>query len=251
MAGQSLVYGNWVSKRLLYIFGIPSVIMGALSIVVPLLIVPALVFLFCFLYFIYARYMFSPSGGNVQLRVQDLVLEHLEWGGTGKVIDIGCGNGRLSIEVAKKFPDAEVTGIDYWGGVWEYGKAICDQNAAIEGVSSHVKFERASAVSLPFDDDSFDVVVSNLVFHEIHSISDKKDLIAEALRVLRKGGTFVIQDLFLWKRIYGEVDELLATIRGWGLEDVHFERTCEKEFIPRALKLPFMVGTVGLLHGTK
>jgi SAM-dependent methyltransferase len=248
---QSPTYGNWVSKRLLGIFGLSSVTIGAASIVFPILIFPTLIFLSCFLYFVYARYRFSPSGGNVQRRVQDLVLEHLDWDGIGKVIDIGCGDGRLSIEIAKKYPNAEVIGIDYWGGMWEYGKAMCERNAAIEGVSSHVRFQRASAISLPFDSDSFDVVVSNLVFHEIHTLSDKKDAILEALRVLRKGGTFVLQDLLLWKRVYGEIDELLATIRSWGLENVQFEPTRERKFIPKALKLPFMLGTVGLLYGTK
>ena len=251
LAGQTPMYGNWVSKRLLFISGLPSVAIGALSIVFPILIIPTLIFLSCFLYFAYARYRFSPSGGNVQRRVQDLVLEHLDWEGIGKVIDIGCGNGPLSIEIAKKHPNAEVIGIDYWGGVWEYGKAICERNAAIEGTSSRVRFQRASAISLPFDSETFDVVVSNLVFHEIHGLSDKKDAIFEALRVLRKGGKFVLQDLFLWKRIYGEIDELLATMRSWGLKNVQFEPTCEKEFIPKALKLPFMLGTVGLLYGIK
>ncbi len=241
---QSPMYGNWVSKRLLYIFGLASVAIGVLSIVFSILIIPTLIFLSCFLYFVYARYRFSPSGCNVQRRVQDLVLEHLDWDGIGKVIDIGCGNGRLSIEIAKKYSNAEVIGIDYWGGMWEYGKAICERNAAIEGISSHMRFQRASAISLPFDSDTFDVVVSNLVFHEIHSLSDKKDAIFEALRVLKKGGTFVLQDLFLWKRIYGEIDELLARIRSWGLKDVQFEPTCEKEVIPKALKLSFMLGTM-------
>ncbi|NHJ14378.1 MAG: class I SAM-dependent methyltransferase, partial [Candidatus Thorarchaeota archaeon] len=238
---QRPMYGNWVSKRLLYIFGLPSVAIGALSIVFSILIIPTLIFLSCFLYFVYAHYRFSPSGGNVQRRVQDLVLEHLDWDGVGKVIDIGCGNGRLSIEIAKKYSNAEVIGIDYWGGMWEYGKAICERNAVIEGISSRVRFQRASAISLPFDSDIFDVVVSNLVFHEIRSISDKKDAIFEALRVLRKGGMFVLQDLFLWKRIYGEIDELLATMRSWGLKNVQFEPTCEKDFIPKALKLSFML----------
>jgi SAM-dependent methyltransferase len=248
---QKPMYGNWVSMKLLYIFGLPSVAFGLLSFVLLALIIPTLIFLCCFLYFVYARYRFSPRGGNIQRRVQELVLEHLDWEGEGKVIDIGCGNGPISIEIAKKYSNAEVIGIDYWGGHWEYGKAACERNATIEGVSDRVRFQRASAVSLPFEPDTFDVVVSNLVFHEIHSISDKKDAIFEALRVLRKGGTFVLQDLFLWKRIYGEIDDLLDTIRSWGPKSVEFEPTCEKEFIPRALKLPFMLGTMGLLYGIK
>ena len=95
------------------------------------------------------------------------------------------------------------------------------------------------------------MAVSNLVFHEVKSSRDKKDVIKEALRVVTKGGWFVFQDLFLWKRVYGEVDDLLETIRSWGIETVEFVDTSVWDFIPKALKLPFMLGTVGILYGRK
>ena len=79
----------------------------------------------------------------------------------------------------------------------------------------------------------------------------KKKLIKEALRVVKKGGWFALQDLFLWKRVYGEVDDLLETIRSWGIETVEFVDTSDSDFIPNALKLPFMLGTVGILYGRK
>ena len=250
-AKQRPDYGNWVSKRLLYIFGIPSIALGALSLVFPILVVPTFIMVLCFLYFAYARYVFSPRGGNIQKRVQDLVLEHLDWEGRGRVIDIGCGSGPLAIGIAKRYPDSEIVGIDYWGNKWEYSKELCERNAELEGVSTRTFFQRASASSLPFDPETFDVAVSNLVFHEVKGIADKRDAIRESLRIVRKGGTFVFQDLFLWKRLYGEVNELLDTIKSWGIERVEFIPTNDSEFIPRALKLPFMLGTIGILHGRK
>jgi ubiquinone/menaquinone biosynthesis C-methylase UbiE len=104
---------------------------------------------------------------------------------------------------------------------------------------------------LPFADGAFDVAVSNLTFHEVSDIKDKKDAIKEALRVVKKGGRFSFQDLFLWKTVYGEVDDLLETVRSWGIENVEFVNTSDSEFITKALKLPFMVGTIGILHGKK
>jgi hypothetical protein len=95
------------------------------------------------------------------------------------------------------------------------------------------------------------MVVSNLVFHNVMGVRDKSLLIREALRVVKKGGPFVFQDLFLWKRVYGEVDELVEAIRSWGIETVEFVDTSDSDFIPTALKLPFMVGTVGILHGRR
>ena len=68
---------------------------------------------------------------------------------------------------------------------------------------------------------------------------------------VRKGGKFVFQDLFELKKLYGETDDLLKTITGWGISNVNYVRTGDSDFIPRALKLPFMVGAIGIIHGTK
>ncbi len=66
----------------------------------------AVIFLLCCFYFAYARYLFSARGGNTQARIQGLVLDQLEvWGGAGKVLDIGCGSGPLTIWIAKGYPE--------------------------------------------------------------------------------------------------------------------------------------------------
>jgi len=245
-------YGNWVSTRLVIVPGVLSLLFGGLAFLLPVLGVVAVFFFVCFLYFAYARYLFSPRGGNIQTRVQDLVLDYLMgWDGIGKALDVGCGNGPLTILITKRYPQAEAIGIDYWGTAWEYSKGVCDRNAAIEGVAERVTFERASASLLPFDDEVFDVVVSNLVFHEVRDVRDKNELLKEALRVVKKGGWFVFQDLFLWKQVYGKVDDLLEVIRGWGIETVELVDTSATDFIPKLLKLPFMLGTVGILYGRK
>ena len=248
---DELSYGNWVSVKLVYIPAVIALLFLGLSILFPLFIIGAAIFLFPFVYFAYARYRFSSGGGDIQARIQNLVLDYLDWDGEGKALDIGCGNAPLTISIAKRYPNAEITGIDYWGGTWGYSKGICEMNAEIEGVLQRVTFERASASSLPFDDEAFDLAVSNLVFHEVKGTRDKRDVIREALRVVRKGGSFVFQDLFLWKILYGEVDDLLETMRSWGIERVEFVDTSVCDFIPKALKLPFMVGTIGILHGRK
>jgi ubiquinone/menaquinone biosynthesis C-methylase UbiE len=244
-------YGNWVSTRLVYVPLIVSLIFMGLSIIFPFLIVAAALFLFVFLYFAYARYLFSPLGGNVQDQVRGLVLSNLDWNGEGQILDIGCGSASLTIELAKKYKKARIIGIDYWGKQWEYSKTVCEKNAEIEGVAERVAFQKASAAALPFENDSFDAVVSNLVFHEVSGVQDKKELIREALRVTKKGGKFVFQDLFLWKRIYGEPNELIEAVRSWGIKNVEFIKTSNSAFIPKVLKLPFMVGTIGMIVGEK
>jgi SAM-dependent methyltransferase len=223
----------------------------ALSLVSLIFVVGAIPFLLLFAYFAYARYVFSPRGGNLEARIRNLVLEHLHWDGEGKGLDIGCGNAPVAIELAKRYPGAHLTGIDYWGGMWEYSKAICERNAQIEGVAERVSFQKASAAAIPFEDEYFDAVISNLVFHEVSDVKDKRELIREALRVVKKGGAFAFQDLFLLKRRFGDINDLIAMIRNWDVEDVAFADTSDSEFIPKALRLPFMVGRIGIIYGKK
>jgi SAM-dependent methyltransferase len=244
-------YGNWVSKKLIYVPGMVGLIFLALSLMFSPLIILAVLFLLVSAYFVYARYLFSPSGGNVQEKVRDLVLLNLDWDGAGQVLDIGCGSGALAMAIAKKYGEARVIGIDYWGKQWEYSKNLCERNAEIEGVAGRVSFQKGSAAALPFDDESMDAAVSNLVFHEVGGVKDKRVLIQEALRVVRKGGVFVFQDLFLWKRIYGDSDELIEALRSRGVSEVELMDTSHSDFIPKILKLPFMVGTIGIIVGEK
>ena len=118
-------------------------------------------------------------------------------------------------------------------------------------MADRVAFQKANAVDLPFDDGSFDAAVSNFVFHEVRDAKDKRDVLKEALRVVRRGGKFAFQDLFLVKRLYGDMDDLLDQIKRWGIQDVEFVNTSDTGFAPTALKLPFMIGSVGIIRGTK
>lgn len=263
---KQINYGNWVSTKIIYSFFILFLLSGLLLLLTSLSIFPGgylqaalkgilfiffVIFLICSLYFVYSRYLFSPQGRGIQNKIVDLLISYIHWNGNGTVLDIGCGSGALSIKIAKKYKKANVTGIDYWGGIWEYSKIRCEDNARAEGVMDRLTFQRASASSLPFKDESFDLVVSNLVFHEVKDVKNKYDIIKESLRVLKKGGTFVFQDLFLIKKVFGSVDNLLEALKSWGIEDVKFVNTSKSEFIPNALKLPFMVGTIAIIYGVK
>ena len=75
---------------------------------------------------------------------------------------------------------------------------------------SNVSFRRGDATHLDFPDESFDAVVSNYVYHNIPG--DRQALLLETLRVLKKGGTFAIHDIFS-KSKYGDLSDV-----GFGCE---------------------------------
>jgi SAM-dependent methyltransferase len=244
-------YGNWVSKYVLYLCAVTTLFLIGLSVLFRPFIIGVVLCIIPLIYFVYSYYEFSAKGGDLQSKIRRLILEHVSPDMEGRAIDIGCGNGALAIQVAKKYCSMQVIGIDYWSSRWDYSKRACEKNASIEGVGERTTFQKASASALPFGDEHFDLAISNFVFHEVADSQNKREVIREALRVLKKGGTFAFQDLFRVKKLYGEIDDLLEAIRGYGISEVNFVNTGNSDFIPKALRLPFMLGSIGIIYGTK
>ena len=207
---EKIEYANWISKKIPMVGGILTILLGAGAVLSLILARRVTIAFFVFLvlaiiccadtvYMAAARTALSYRGGNVQSKVLDNVLSYLDvlhWDGNGKLLDIGCGSGALSIKAAKKYSFAAVTGMDYWGAEWDYSKALCENNARLEGVTDRIHFQKGDAANLDFADASFVAEISNFVFHEVRSQPDKLTLIREALRVLKPGGVFVFEDIF-------------------------------------------------------
>ena len=198
------------------------------------------------------RVIFDFSSGGLMGEIHQYLIDHLDWNGKGTLLDIGCGAGALTIRCACRFPDAKITGMDYWGPEWSYAKEQCEQNAAIEWVQNRVSFQKGDAAHLDFPDEFFDAVVSNFVFHEVRSEKDKRKVVQEALRVLKKGGSFSLQDLFSQEKLYGNMEEFTEGLRQEGFQEVHYIPFIERErWIPRYVQAPWMLYGVGLLYGKK
>ncbi|MBC8274732.1 MAG: class I SAM-dependent methyltransferase [Chloroflexi bacterium] len=144
------------------------------------------------------------------------------WHGKGRVLDIGTGLGRVAIEVAKRFSEAEVIGVDTWTkkwGVWGMTKAGAERNARIEAVSGRCTFQNGNALNLPFKEGEFQLVVSSFVFHEI-SVPDRTVLLEEVVRVLAPGGIFLICDFFPRGYRVENIPELRQKVERLGAKEV-------------------------------
>lgn len=207
----------------------------------------------CGLFSIYsfiARKAFSYEGDRkLSKQIIDGIASYITIpdGETG--LDVGCGSGALTIACAKRNPKAMMVGMDHWGPEYrDFSKAVCERNAAAEGVEN-VRFEQGNAVKLDYPDESFDVVTSNYVYHNIAGF-DKKKLVYETLRVLKKGGTFAIHDL-MEKGRYGDVQKLVERLKSEGYREVYLIDTTDKFFkSPQEAKL-LMLGGSTLLFGRK
>ncbi len=100
-----------------------------------------------------------------------------------RILDLGCGTGRTLAQIHRALPDAELTGIDL--------SPFYLESARRDVPSAVLRTGNAEALDLPSS--SFDAVVSVFMFHELPKNARRK-VWAEALRVLRPGGRFVIVD---------------------------------------------------------
>ena len=104
------------------------------------------------------------------------------------VLDVGCGAGTDSlVAVQMVAPDGTVTGLDMTDEMLAKARA-----SAREMGAENAEFVAGEAEDLPFDEASFDVVVSNGV---IDLVPDKDAVFSEILRVLRPGGRVQIADV--------------------------------------------------------
>lgn len=108
-----------------------------------------------------------------------------------KVLDLACGKGTSAVYLAKKY-GCQVVGLDIDSKMIETGKKL----ARLHGVQDKVSFLPGDALSIPFADQEFDLVIAQSM---LILIQEQKRVIAEALRVTRVGG-FCGWVEFSWKK---------------------------------------------------
>ncbi len=104
-----------------------------------------------------------------------------------RVLDLGCGTGTLAIEAKLAQPEAEVAGIDGDPAVLERARSKAAE-AALE-----IGFEQGLSTDLPYADQTFDVVLSTLLFHHLTGAA-KARTATEVARILRPGGRLQVAD---------------------------------------------------------
>ncbi|MGL4553680.1 MAG: class I SAM-dependent methyltransferase [Gemmataceae bacterium] len=150
------------------------------------------------------------------------ILKGLNLRGDERILDLGCGRGAVLLLAAQHLTSGRAAGVDVWRTLDQSGNRAeaTRRNAAAEGVADRVDLYTADMTALPFEDDSFDVIVSNLAVHNISRYAGRQKAIDEAVRVLRPGGRLLIIDI-LGTRQYevrlGEVGMTDVTRRrlGW------------------------------------
>jgi ubiquinone/menaquinone biosynthesis C-methylase UbiE len=111
-----------------------------------------------------------------------------EAGDKPKILDVACGTGRTLSMIRDTLPKASLYGVDLSPA---YLRKANETLAAKPGVLPQLI--QANGESLPFIDNYFDAVVSVFLFHELPAVA-RQNVINEAYRVVKPGGTLVICD---------------------------------------------------------
>ncbi len=106
----------------------------------------------------------------------------------GRILDAGCGFASVAIELARNFPDADITGIDLGEPLLKLGQNLVDQ----AGVSGRITLLKGDVQQLEYETDSFDVVVNTFM---VHVVEDPVSMLNEIERVTKPHGRILITDL--------------------------------------------------------
>jgi SAM-dependent methyltransferase len=104
-----------------------------------------------------------------------------------RIVEIGCSVGQMTCALKRRFPDAEVWGTDISAPMVRYAHWRAVQ------VNCDVHFGQMAAEKLDFPGEHVDLIVAHILFHEL-PVPVIKQVLAEAFRVLRPGGSIVIWD---------------------------------------------------------
>jgi len=148
-----------------------------------------------------------------KVREREKYLDMIAWRGDERVLDVGCGLGLFLIGAAKRLSTGRAVGIDKWQQEDLSGNNAAGtlDNAMIEGVADKVEVHTGDARKLPFDDASFNVVLSSMALHNIYNAGERQTAVREIARVLKSGGRVLIVDV-------RHTRQYAATLRAAGLD---------------------------------
>lgn len=101
---------------------------------------------------------------------------------SGRLLEVPVGTGVLTIPIYQMLPKADITCLDYSADMMAYAKKRAE-NRDIK----NIRFVQGDVGKLPFEDNSFDLVLS---LNGFHAFPDKEAAYHEIFRVLKPGGIF-------------------------------------------------------------
>lgn len=145
-----------------------------------------------------------------------------------RVLEIGCGMGRLLSALAKEFPEASFVGVD----IDSHGIEEGNREIEISGLTHRIRLHRVGGESIDFIEE-FDIVSLNNVMHELRA-DIRPQAVQRMVRALRPGGLMISNDFYYPSRLedfrvrehQGAIFDQIAEVT-WGNRHLSREQLAE------------------------
>ena len=172
----------------------------------------------------FARQLEVRAAEPAMVGIVEAYLDDLPWDDIAVAVEVGCGTGPVARRMAKRSATAQIIGVEPSPELLDHARRLG------EGIDN-LRFETSDGAALPLADSAAD----EIVFHTVlcHVVSPP-DLLAEAMRVLRPGGTLVVCD----------ADFSKASLAGFDSDPL---QTCAAFFAANYVTDPHLVAKLRML----
>jgi len=130
-------------------------------------------------------------------KIWDKIINGLDVKADAAVLDLGTGRGLVLTKLAKKLKsNGLAVGIDLWKSQDQLNNSSIKTQTNLEeaNLECKVELDTGDIRDLPYANNKFDIVTTSFVVHNIKSADGRRKALAEAYRVLKDNGTFVLVD---------------------------------------------------------
>jgi SAM-dependent methyltransferase len=183
--------------------------------------------------FLYGRGWFGSLNDELgQTLIHNVLAQYYPNFQPHTILDLGCSVGHSTLPYASAYPQAQVWGIDLGASLLRY--AI----ARARVLNQTVYFSQQNAERTEFADQSFDLVVSHILLHEIPGVSRKR-VFSESYRLLKPGGIMIHLESSLFLQPPTLVARYFRDTEVWANSEPYLGSSKFDDFLPYALEAGF------------
>ena len=172
----------------------------------------------------FARQLEVRAAEPSMVRIVDAYLDDLPWDEITLAVEVGCGTGPVARRMAQRSSRSQILGVEPSPELLDHARRLA------EGIGN-LRFETGGGASLPLEAGAVDAIVFHTV---LCHVVDPTELLDEAMRVLRPGGTLVVCD----------ADFSKASLAGFDADPL---QTCANFFAANYVTDPHLVAKMRML----